>query len=410
VESPQALIDLAALKHNFDSLAYWQRSDALPLMPVVKANAYGHGAVPIALYLEKEFSDERMPYLCVARWSEAIELRRAGLKRSLLVLSQFSKKDLDSEIPENIFLLVASEQDISLLESLDPDQRNLLAGLHLDFDTGMNRLGFKLKDSLGIAALIDRLSRMGLAVNGLSSHLARAEEDPLLYSEAQIKKFDDLLKDLKKIWKKSWGVFPRWIHMANSAGQLFFSSSHFLNAARTGLMLWGVYTDLESEKFAQTAFGGLKLKPLMRLRAAIKDIFDVESGEGLSYGHRFIAPQKMTIGVIHLGYADGLSRLLSRSHRELAKLFFEIEGHSCPIVGTVTMDMTLVDLSDHPQLKSLRERLGRVETLWADWISEKQSATQIAHVLKTISYEILCDVGHRVQRHYNQNSDVHSAT
>jgi alanine racemase len=401
VKAPEIHLDLEALKSNFDCLALASSASGarMPLMPVVKADAYGHGAVLIAKSLESAFDATRLPYFCVARWAEAAELRSASVKRPILVLSQYLAEEILETPLDSVSLLVATEQDLHCLERLPLSARARLKGVHVHFNTGMNRLGFPYSmGSVALDKILSRVIALGLSVEGFSTHLARAEEDPSILTHSQRTRFEQALADARTSWRAEWGAFPRWIHAANSAGLLRDLGSQ-VTAARPGLFLWGVHQDLESKNRLEGEFSRLKLRPVLSLRCALREAFEVEKGEGVSYGHRWIAPSRQRVAILNFGYADGLSRALSRRDGEVSNLKFWIEGHPVSIIGTVTMDMVLVDLSQHPQSAEIEARVrAGEETVWAQWIGAEQPVEKHATTLGTISYEVLCDLSRRVKR------------
>ncbi len=401
VKAPEIHLDLEALKANFEWLALASSASGtrLPLMPVVKADAYGHGSVLIAKALESAFDETRLPFFCVARWAEAAELRSASVKTPILVLSQYLAEEILETPLDSISLLVSTEQDLRSLERLPAGALVRLKGVHVHFNTGMNRLGFPY--SMGPVALekiLSRILKLGLSVEGFSTHLARAEEDPSVLTHSQRSRFEAALADARASWRAEWGVFPKWIHVANSAGLLRDMGSQ-VTAARPGLFLWGVHQDLESKDRLEGEFPNLKLRAVLGLRCALREVFEVQKGEGVSYGHRWIAPSRRSVGILNFGYADGLARALSRREGEASNLKFWIEGHPVSIIGTVTMDMVLVDLTEHPRSAEIEARVRSAEeTVWAQWIGPEQPVEKHATTLGTISYEILCDLSRRVKR------------
>jgi len=401
VKAPEIRLDLEALKANFEELSRPQQVSQkfLPLMPVVKADAYGHGAVLISKALEEAFAEDRMPYLCVARWAEAIELRTAGVKRPVLILSQYTAAEIRQASVGNIALLVATEQDLKALESLQASERRMISAVHVHFNTGMNRLGFSPEMSKAeLEKIFARLAVLGLKIEGLSTHLARAEEDPALLTDSQKKRFCAAVANAKSVWLETWGEFPKWIHAANSAG-ILRNLGHEMTAGRPGIFLWGVHQDHDSGERLKKEFPSLKLRPVLSLRCAVREIFWLEKGDGVSYGHRYVAPSRRLVGILNFGYADGLSRSLSRREGEASLLRFWIEGFAAPILGTVTMDMVMIDLTDHPAAAVLQDKLRTgEETIWAEWIGREQPTERHASVLGTITYEILCDLSRRVKR------------
>ncbi len=384
--APEISIDESALLHNFRLLKRAQ--NGLPLAPVIKANAYGHGAKLIADSLEKHFSENDLPYFCVARLAEALELRSAFLSRKILVLSQFSEEDL-GDFPENTEITLHSDNDVELLCALSEKQRQKILGLHLNINSGMNRLGWSGADlPKQILEAAKKLSAKGFKINGLMSHFACSEESSKLNSERQVEKFLGFFSELKKTWS---GDFPKWIHIANSAAILNQLGTHApFNMSRPGIHLWGVRHN-SAQKI------NVELKPVLSVRAPIRQIFWVPKGEGIGYGHRFVAKERTLVGTICLGYADGVNRKLSRSADQESRLGFVVQGERMPIIGSVSMDLTMLDLTRHSKASELSTKTPH----WAEWIGPHQGAEEIADALGTISYEVLCALPHRLARSLN---------
>ncbi len=399
---PEILINEAALVSNLrhlQSMAAQQK-----LFPVIKADAYGHGAPLIAQALDRHFPLAEIPYICLARLTEAYDLRvKSKSQRPILILSQFAETDFDQlqAIGEkSISLVINRMADVQSLESLRVEARACLQGVHINFNTGMNRLGFSIENLEVMEGVFVRLHNMGLPITGLMTHLARAEEDSALLSQSQVQRFTTVVETLKNKWKLGlWGAFPQWIHFSNSAG-LTQQYNQQLNlgqlqtsAARPGLLLWGISPFAEEQKKIQ-------VKPVLELRAPVRQLFWVNQGQGIGYGHRYHCTRKTLIGTVALGYADGISRKLSRSQADQFKTGFVIEGIRVPIVGTVSMDMTMVDLTAHPMADRLYQEQGR--DLWAYWICAEQTVSELASELQSIPYEILCRLNHRIPRKWKE--------
>lgn len=404
MQAPEIILDFEALASNFEQLSIVGASTPRALFPVVKSNAYGLGADMVALELERRFDETRMPYVCVARWDEALRLRKAGLQREILVLSQYSLEDLLQNTDKKISLLVGSRGDFEILRQLNPEARGRIRSLHLDLDTGMNRLGLKLMKSGGDFAnedeVLRNLAALKIPVSGVSTHMARGEEDPGIFSDTQIESFSKTLNILKSKWSHYFDEkFPQWIHVSNSPASCRVKCD-FETARRPGILLWGAYQDLRSRKEMESAYPELKIKPVLSMKACLRKTLWVEPGEGVSYGHRFVATRKTLIGVLSVGYADGVSRSLSRSAEQAssAPLKFWMDSFAVPIVGTVTMDMLMVDLTDHPRALEYVAKTQRGEAVWAWWICDQQPVEQHAEALGTISYEVLCGITSRVKR------------
>ena len=381
--------------------AYGGRS----LFPVVKADAYGHGAPEICRLLEAEFNDKELPLFCVARVTEARRLRREGVKRPILVLSQFSAEELAEDFPADTELVISGFADLASLAGLKSDVRSRVSGVHIEFDTGMNRLGFPLRDhavdpraQLGI---FEEVRRLGLNVTGLMTHLARGEDNPSLASQEQAARFETFVRRLHVSWSdRAHGTYPRWVHLANSPGIARDLGASFANAARPGIHLWGLWATEEDRTRSRSLAVSAALKPVMRVSAPLRQLFWVMRGEGVGYGHRFKAPEDMLLNTVNLGYADGVSRSLSRTHDADWKVGFVVDGTRVPVAGTVSMDLCMMDLSKHPKAEAWGRAVsaGNPPELVADWIGPGQTAEDIAGVLGTISYEVVCAATARLRR------------
>ena len=401
------MIDGEALHFNLEMLRRIHKGIAL--FPVLKANAYGHGADLIAKLIEARFTESAVPFFCVARVVEGRTLRKQGATRKLLVLSHFSAEDFEDSLggfPSETEVTVNDMADVKILASIPASQRRGLTGVHLNLNTGMNRLGFRVSDPAKDAATLLEAARalhaVGITVTGLLSHLACGEESPEKFSNQQWESFETMHRALKNSWKSSeHGPFPVWIHMSNSGGLAQNVGSSLCNAARPGIHLWGI-------PVVGSAFAETDLRPVMQVQAPVRQIFRVESGQGIGYGQRFGCERVTLVGTVGLGYADGVDRRLSRfSARSKGSPGFVIGGVVAPVLGTVSMDMTMVDLTDHPQAEKWMSAIERGERpfVWASWICAQQPVEQLAQALGTISYEVLCSVGHRMPRRLLESAE-----
>ncbi len=401
----EVILDAAALRHNFETLRRWY--GGTPLFPVVKANAYGHGSDLICLELERAFDEKALPSFCVARYSEAMRIRAAGVKRRILVLSHFSATEWLAEPLADIDVVIAdAKRDLGELAKL-PEGIRASIGVHVKFDTGMGRLGAIVRGEAEEAASalehFAALKGAGLRARGILSHLARSEEAPELLSSAQVERFEALLKALRAGWREArHGEFPQWIHLANSSGIERGIGRGLCNAARPGLHLWGV-SGGGQELARLEAEGKLsQLRPVLSVEGPVRQLKIVRAGEGVGYGHRYVAPSERLVGLVSLGYADGVFRQLSRRADEPWRLGFVVEGARMPVAGTVSMDLTALDLSDHPKASEWKAalRAGRVPELRAEWIGPRQRVEEHGDVFETISYEILCALTSRLPRRW----------
>ena len=392
---PRVLIDEDAFIHNFQALQ--ASAHSLPLMPVIKADAYGHGAEIIAKICEERVPEEKNPYLVVARVTEARLLRSRGIRRRLLVLSEFSPDDFEAGWPESTDLAIHSLADVKTLLALPGEKKQSLENVQINVNTGMNRLGFACDPDLAprVMAVARELRAHGIGISGLMTHLARGEDDPALCSSRQEQLFGEFLKRLRASWSAKEGKFPSFIHAANSPGILHHTAidARIFNCARPGIALWGAWATTHDHR-------AVSLQPVARVSAPLRQVFWVPSGQGIGYGHRFVPRRRTLIGTVALGYADGVDRSFSRSEGEAYKVGFFIEGVKVPIVGTVSMDLTMVDLTDHPKASVWAQKTaeGSISDLTAYWICPEQSAEHIADALGTISYEVFCAMGSRLPR------------
>ncbi len=360
-----AEIDLHALEHNYHAL----RSNLAPgcrFVGVVKANAYGHGAVTVARRLERLGAE----YLAVACLSEAIELRESGISAPILILGgtpgDFAPELLHYDLTQTVYDLPTASAYAQAAQSLGKPLR-----VHLKADTGMGRLGFvgprRVEDILAVCALL------GLEVEGLFTHFSDADgsED---YTMAQFTDFLDLKAALT-----SRGLTLKIYHCAASAAMLHYPCTH-LDMVRPGIALYGCYPDPES-----VGLDGPGLIPVMTLKSRVAAVRDLPAGSSISYGRTRVLGRESRVAVLPIGYADGLHRGLSGRMEVL------LPGGRAPILGRVCMDLCMVDVTDLPAVK-----VGDVAQLFGPDlpVEEKSDA------LGTISYELLTSVAPRVPRVY----------
>jgi alanine racemase len=321
-------------------------------MAVIKANAYGHGAVQAASVLERNGVD----YLAVACLSEALELRRHGIKMPVLIMGytpvEHARFLTEYNIAQAVFDLGYAK---ALSDNLSED-----ITVHIKVNTGMNRLGVK---SAHEVREITRLKHF--IPEGLFTHLADADKPGGNFVGEQLAAFYGVMDELGDIKFQI-------THCANSGGMLYYKESR-LDMVRSGLVMYG-------------AEGDPDYKPVMRLWSRIAQILRVGAGETISYGRAYKAERDMTVAAVCAGYADGYMRSLS--NRGLV----EYNGVLVPVVGRVCMDMLMLDVSEVEDAKA-----GDAVTLFG---SEALSAARVAELAGTISYEMICAVGDRVPRNY----------
>jgi alanine racemase len=357
----RAHIDLAALRHNFQ-LARACAGDAIHMMAVVKANAYGHGAVEAAKVLELEGAGA----LAVATPEEGIELREAGIRAPILILGGPFHAPGDLLAAHRLTPVLFNLEQIEWLNSTT----NGGLEVQLKVDTGMGRLGV-LPDQLAeTLAAIARAPHLQL--KGVMTHLAQADtsfEGPTAAQYQRFEKVEALVK------QKAPGV--EVFHVANSPAILGKKLGP-CTWARPGIMLYGANPNPRFEE-------GKKLRPVMRFETEVVSLKRLPAGAAISYGGTWVAPRDSRIAALAVGYADGYSRHLSNAGEVM------IRGNKVPVVGRVCMDLTMVDVTAQPEV-----RLGDPVLLWGPGLPVEAAAEKAG----TISYELLCAVSRRVPRIY----------
>ncbi len=366
-----AEIDLDALKSNINAIRAITDKEAR-IMAVVKADAYGHGVLPVS----RTLLDAGVTHLAVATVDEGIELRNAGINVPILLLGTPFLEDAPSVVK---YHLSACITDFSIAEALSEAAQEMgeEASLHIKIDTGMGRLGFLSRGDVGkIVSEIMKISELPKAhIDGVFTHFARADEaSGKEATKLQFCRFMDVCDALRK---RGLTGFLR--HCANSAAIMDYPEYH-LDMVRPGIILYGCYPSDEVDKKR------LPLKPVMALKSRITHIKTLEKGEGISYGGTYQTKETTRIATVSVGYADGLSRSLS------GQLFVAVRGQKVPVLGRICMDQCMIDVSSVQNIS-----VGDEVTLFG---GTAQSATDMANILHTISYEILCDVSVRVPRIY----------
>jgi alanine racemase len=357
-------IDLNALSHNVREIKNLL-SPSTKLMAVVKADAYGHGAVRVADTILKSGADA----LAIATLSEGIELRQAGITCPILILGAInSPAEVESIAFWNLEATIgAMEQALVFEETLAKLQQIL--PVHLKLDTGMSRLGTNWQNAPEFVDFVEKLPH--LQIISVYSHLATADDVDPTFMKLQQQRFDQAIASL--------GANSYVHHLANSAGTLMDSSLHY-DLVRVGLSLYGLYP-------AGHLRDQLTLKPVLAVKARITQIKAIAEGTGVSYSHKFIAPAPMKIAVVGIGYADGIPRHLSNRLKVL------IRGQFVQQIGNITMDQLMIDVTNISDLK-----VGEIVTLIGEDNGNKISADDWANELGTISWEILCGFKHRLPR------------
>jgi len=402
IRSTVAHVDLAALQANFKAIQQFlsegsaaEGTSADPKGPrrvpkviaVVKANAYGHGAERVAIALEAAGAD----LLACADIEEAVVLRRAGVRVPILIFGALSVSDLDGLFEFGLTPTISTPSAARAVQAAAAKHKTML-GYHLKIDTGMNRLGFR-HDNLR-RTLPELLASPNLRLEAIYTHFATADEPESPFFDLQRKNFEAALKTVGELrggppkggpHRTEAGPHDRnvLVHAANSAATLR-DARVWYDMVRPGLMLYGIVPP----PLAST----IPLKPVMSLTSRVVAVKGVRPGEGVGYGLRFEADKPVTTAVIPAGYADGIDlRVSGRSH-------VLIRGRRVPIVGAVSMDMMMVDVTGLEDVSPGDEVviIGRQ----GDESWQQIDAREMAAAIGTIPYEVVCRIGSRIERVY----------
>jgi alanine racemase len=364
-----AKIDLDIIRENFSAI---QAKAGVPVMAVVKADAYGHGAVHVARTLEADCA-----FFGVSSVAEAIELRQAGISKPILILGHVHPATFPAVVQHQIRIPLFCYEDACKL-SEEAVRQNNTACFHFAVDTGMSRIGFQATESS--ADLCAKIAKLpGLTAEGLFSHFATADETDLSKAEAQANlfaRFDRMLKDR--------GVEVAIRHLDNSAGIMNFRSHYEM--VRAGIVLYGLYPSQEVDPTL------LKLRPAMSWYSRISYVKELEPGREISYGGTFRVEKPTRVATVPVGYADGYRRSLSN------RFYVLIHGKQAPILGRVCMDQMLVDVTQIPDAT-----IGDEVVLLGTSGNETITAECIAAAANSFNYEQVCDLSRRVSRIYYQN-------
>jgi alanine racemase len=362
-------IDLSALVHNFQEVRHLVKPRTR-IMGVVKADAYGHGLLPVSRVLEKEGID----CLGVAHLHEALTLRRGGIRLPIVILCGIRTREEAREVVKKDLTTVLF--DVMTAETLDRESARLkkVTPLHLKVDTGMGRLGIP---HFEVAGFIDKIAKLKhLRLEALSSHLSSADEAGREFTEGQIKDFRKAIEV-----GRSMGLELPLNNLANSAGVLLHREGQF-DMVRPGIMLYG---GLPSPALSNS----VHLKPVMHFKAQVLQIRDLPDNSPVSYGRTYYTKGPQRIAVLSAGYGDGLPRSMSNRGTVL------IAGKKTPIVGKICMNMTLSDVTGVKDVRRGREAvfLGNQGPLTI-------TGDDMAAWAETLSYEVFCSIGQRNKRTY----------
>jgi alanine racemase len=371
-------IDLAAIRSNAQAIKSHIRRNTPDgkgcpaLIAVIKADAYGHGAVPVARTLLDEAT-----MFAVATVEEAIELRDAGIGVPIFVLFNALPDQAETIVR---YQLTQSVCELTLCKALSriAQASNQRIKVHVDVNTGMNRGGLRYTEVVDFIQWLRALD--GIEVDGIFTHFAAADEADKTYTHLQLQRFESVLSALSDL-----NLRPPIAHAANSAATLALPASHF-DAVRVGLSLYGIYPSSDVRKGAQHT---VPLQPALTWKARVICLHEAEAGESVSYGCTYKTDQRLWLATVPVGYADGYPRSLSNFGAAL------IGGKRRQLVGRVCMDGTVFRI-DHP----VDVAIGDAAVLIGRQGVQEITVNQVAERAGTISYEILTGIGKRVPRVY----------
>ena len=371
-------INLDALECNFDAVRE-ELPENMKILAVVKANAYGHGAIGVAKFLE-----DKADYLAVAATDEALELRKNGVNCPILILGHIPYGDYDNIVKFNITPTISDFYEAELL-SKAAVKAGVTAPLHIAVDTGMNRIGFKC-DENSVEEIKKIKELPNIEIEGVFSHLAAADMLDKSYTEMQAKRFDDFVLKLENA-----GINAPIKHLYNSAAIADLEKKY--DMVRQGIILYGLRPSDEVE------FNNIKVpQPVMSMKTRVVQVKTLPAGECISYGCTYTTEKETKVATLCAGYADGVTRVLSNNGEVL------IRGKRAKIIGRVCMDQFMVDVTDIPDVEA-----GDTATIFGTDGEETISVDEIAKKANTINYEIICNINSRVTRVYMKNGKVESA-
>ena len=366
-----AEISLPRLERNVEKCRSLLK-DGVEMMCVVKANCYGHGTENIIPCLENSCN---VNWFAVSNLIEAIELREMGVSGEILILGYTPPKNAPELLEYDIIQAITERSYAEELSRECPINKKVRC--HIAVDTGMTRIGIR-GDTKSIADDAEKIFRLpSIEVEGIFTHLSVADSDSpadIAYTKGQIEKLMELKRELNKRL-----IVVEHLHFLNSAGAAYHPDPRG-DLARFGIMLFGLHPNAELSL-------PVELEPVMELKAAVSQVKTVEAGIDVSYGRTYTTTQETKIAVVTIGYADGYPRLLSGKAEVL------IKGRRAPIIGRVCMDQLMIDVTEIPDVKE-----GDVVTLFGTDGDERISADQLAQMIGTIGYEIVCGISPRVPR------------
>jgi alanine racemase len=373
MSTTRAVIDLAAIEANVGAIRH-RVGPHVEICATVKANAYGHGALPVA----ETCLAAGASMLAVATPEEAWELRD-GLppETRIMLFGGFDPEAARDLVVGRIEVTIGDSRQVEWLTAAAADT-GCMPVVHVNVDTGMGRVGVLLNRAAAFVCGVAERSDLRMA--SVYSHFPASDEPDRSFAREQIRSFNVLLAEIRAA-----GVVVPQSHLANSGAILDLPEAD-LDLVRPGIMLYGLYPTPDSSTT-------IPLRPAMRLVSRLVAVREVPAGWTISYGRTFRAPRNMRVGVVPVGYADGLSRRLS------GRGWMGVAGTHVPVLGRVCMDLTMIDLSDLPDVDVSDE-----VTVYSNRQDEPNSVEAVARLIGTIPYEVVCAVSSRVARVYEPRS------
>jgi len=361
-------VDLENIKFNLNQVKKNIPEDT-KIMAVVKADAYGHGVLPVAKAALEGGADR----LAVALPEEGKELRENDFKLPIQILGEVLPNQIPILVENDLIPTISKLDTIKKLNEL-ADKKDIIKKVHVKVDTGMGRIGVFPDDAINFIKKVD--SYDNIYIEGIMTHFAKADEEDKSYTYKQWERFQSVIDKLKEIDIK----IP--IKQAANSATIIDLPEFSLNMVRPGIMMYGLRPSHEVDE-------SFKLKPALSWKAKIVYLKEVPPGTGISYGTTYVTKRKAKIATIPMGYADGFSRLLSNKGEVL------INGKRAPIRGRVCMDQFMVDVTDIDNVN-----IGDELVLIGKQGNDELTATEMADLIGTINYEITCDITKRVPRVY----------
>lgn len=371
----RAEIDLDALRGNFEELRRRQPAD-MKMLACVKANAYGHGAVPVAKELERIGAD----YLSVAFLDEALELRKAGIKLPILVLGYTPPHGVRTAWEHDITLNVFSKEVLEAIEALNPAEFPHKLKVHIKIDSGMGRVGLLPGDE-AVAFVRKAMQAPQVEVEGLFTHYATADEEDKSYTLEQFRRFQGVVDALRE-----HEIRIPIIHTGNSAIAIDMPELS-VQMVRIGIALYGLYPSDEVRR------DQVRLTPVLSLKTETVRVKTLPPHSAVSYGAKYVTGQEERIATLPIGYADGYSRMLNGKAQVL------IRGRRVPVAGVICMDQCMVSLQALAE-EAEEIQVGEEVVLIGRQAGEEITAGELASAMGTIHYELICMLAHRVPRVY----------